>query len=182
MIIGICGAAGSGKDEVATRLSNAHGFRRVAFADPIYEMLEVFTGMPEEQLRDRQIKESEIAWLGKSPRSLLQTLGTEWGRRHVSGDVWVKIAIRRALRSSLVAIPDVRFDNEAEAIRGAGGCIWMITRPGPSCLGAEAAAHVSERGVADHLVDVVIANDGDLNLLCDRVDSAAEKATIRYNG
>lgn len=181
MIIGICGAAGAGKDAVTVRLVDAHGFRRIAFADPIYEMLAVLTETPAERLRDRRAKEAEISWLGASPRRLLQTLGTEWGRRHVADDIWIKIAIRRASQSRLVTIPDVRFANEAEAIRAAGGSVWLVERPGLSCLDAASASHESERGIAASLIDAVIANDGDLNTLCRRVDSAVEKATIRYN-
>lgn len=182
MIIGICGAAGAGKDTVAMRLANAHGFRRIAFADPLYEMLEVFTGMHEELLRDRVTKEAVIGWIGKSPRHLLQTLGTEWGRKHVADDIWIKIAIQRARQTANVTIPDVRFDNEAKAIRDAGGSVWLVERPVTSCLDSAAAAHASERGIAGELIDSVIANDGDLALLNDRVDSAVAKATIRYNG
>lgn len=182
MIIGICGAAGAGKDTVAMRLVNAHGFRRIAFADPLYEMVEAFTGLHEELLRDRATKEAEIGWIGKSPRHLLQTLGTEWGRKHVSEDIWIKIALQRARQSGLVTIPDVRFDNEAEAIRAAGGSVWLVERPCASCLDSSTASHASERGISAHFIDDVIKNDGDLSVLCDRVDSAVEKATIRYNG
>lgn len=181
MIIGICGAAGAGKDAVAARLVSGHGFTRLAFADPIYAMVSAMTGMPEEQLRDRNEKETEIGWLGKSPRQLLQSLGTEWGRKHVSDDVWVRITMQVASMSELVTIPDVRFDNEAEAVRAAGGAVWRIVRPGVSCLDASTARHSSERGISPHLVDDVILNDGDMNRLCGRADAALLKATAGYN-
>jgi hypothetical protein len=181
VIIGICGAAGAGKDTIAERLAEAHGFRRIAFADPLYEMLEVMTGLPAAQMRDRTSKEQEIGWLGKSPRQLLQSLGTEWGRKHVSDDVWVRLTMRTASQSPLVAIPDVRFDNEAEAVREAGGQVWSVVRPGVSCLSATTSRHSSERGISPDLVDVVIVNGGDVQQLCGRVDEAIRMTTSRYN-
>lgn len=181
MIIGICGAAGAGKDTVALRLRD-HGFFRVAFADPIYEMLAAMTGLSVAELSDRDKKEQEIAWLGKSPRQLLQSLGTEWGRQSVSDDVWVRIALRTASIASLAVIPDVRFDNEAKAVRAAGGSVWRVVRPGVSCLDASTAKHSSERGITPELIDEVLLNDGDLARLESRVDAAIQKATARYNG
>lgn len=181
MIIGICGAAGAGKDTVALRLRD-RGFFRVAFADPIYEMLSAMTGLSVGELSDRGRKEQEIPWLGKSPRQLLQSLGTEWGRQSVSDDVWIRIALRTARIASLAVIPDVRFDNEAQAIRAVGGSVWRVVRPGVSCLGASTAQHSSERGISPELIDEVLMNDGSLESLEGRVDAALPKATARYNG
>lgn len=180
MIIGICGAAGAGKDTVAMRLRD-RGFFRVSFADPLYEMVSAMTGMRVEELADRGRKEQEIDWLGRSPRQLLQSLGTEWGRQCVGEDVWIRIAMRTAASCSLAVIPDVRFDNEAEAILDAGGVVWRVVRPGVSCLDPSTARHSSERGIAPHLISEVILNDGDLDRLAARVDAALEKATAIYN-
>jgi cytidylate kinase len=180
MIIGICGAAGAGKDTVALRL-NGHGFFRVAFADPLYEMVSAMTGLSVAELSDRDAKEREIDWIGVSPRRLLQSLGTEWGRQHVAEDVWIRLALRTARVASRAVIPDVRFDNEAQAIRAAGGSVWRVVRPGVSCLDSSTAQHSSERGIAPELIDDVILNDGDIERLYGRVDEAIQKATARYN-
>lgn len=182
MIIGICGGAGAGKDTIAARLAETHGFERIAFADPLYQMLEVLTGLPEERLRDRAEKEAVIEWLGKSPRQLLQSLGTEWGRQHVADDVWVRLAVRKAAAAPLVAIPDVRFDNEAQAIKDAGGLVWCVVRPGVTCLDPSTSKHSSERGISPSLIDLVLRNDSDIERFCARVDAAVAKATAAYNG
>ena len=37
MLVGLCGLAGSGKDEVAANLSRHHRFAVISFAHPIYK-------------------------------------------------------------------------------------------------------------------------------------------------
>jgi hypothetical protein len=175
MIIGLCGLAGSGKDEVSAILSREHRFAAISFAGPIYKAVSEITGLSPQELKDRDLKESPIPWLGKSPRELLQTLGTEWGRETISQDIWITIALRRARQyegsSWNVAITDVRFDNEAEAIIAAGGQVWRVERPGAG-LSGDAAGHVSEAGVAERLVSRVIWNGGDLDDLEEAVNAA----------
>jgi hypothetical protein len=157
MLIGVCGAAGSGKDTVADIL----GFERVAFADPLYEMVSIVTGLTPDEMRDRETKEATIDWLGHSPRQLLQTLGTEWGRDTISQTIWVDAAMRRVRRlldeGRDVVVTDVRFDNEAAAIKAAGGQVWQIVR-GEGCVRGVSMRHASEAGVAATLVDRVIGN------------------------
>ena len=93
----------------------------------------------------------------------------------VSEDIWIKIALRRASECERdgwnVAITDVRFANEAEAIRHAGGQVWRIDRPGAGLAG-QTAEHSSEAGIPDHLVNQVIRNVGNLDDLEEAVDAA----------
>lgn len=63
-----------------------------------------------------------------------------------------------------VAIPDVRFLNEINAIKQADGLVFRIVRPGAGLQGA-ASAHRSEaemKEIPDSLFDEVIINDGSL--------------------
>lgn len=167
MLIGLCGPAGAGKNTVASVL----GWRQVAFADPLYRMISAMTGLPVERLQDRSLKERPIEWVGKSPRQLLQTLGTEWGRGLVSDDVWVKATMHEIQpwlsAGENVAITDVRFNNEAEAIRAVGGRIIRVARG--VFLAGDAASHVSEAGISPLLVDAEIDNSGSLDDLRDAV-------------
>ena len=180
MLIGLCGAAGAGKNSVAELLTDSDGctFMQMAFADPLYQCVSTITGLPVAKLKDRVVKEAVLPWLGKSPRQMLQSLGTEWGRGMVHDEIWIRIAMEQASQrltvGRSVVITDVRFDNEAQAIIDAGGEVWKVTRPGWRCLADEAAAHQSEAGVSDHLITRTIYNSGSLDDL--RADLAA--ATI----
>lgn len=168
-IIGLAGAAGAGKDTVANLIPGA---RRVGFADPLYEGLSALLGLPESILRDRRTKELPIAGLGRSPRELLQTLGTDWGREMVAPDVWLRIAYWRWERAAaegaaVIAVPDVRFANEAQAIREQGGEVWLVHRPDV----APVEAHASEAGLPLGLIDRLIANTGTVDQLRERVET-----------
>lgn len=175
MLVGLCGLAGCGKNTVATILQERRSFTPIAFADPIYAAVAAVTGLSASELADRTVKESPLPWLGKSPRELLQTLGTEWGRESVHQEIWVRRAMRRAVAivgaGGHVAITDCRFENEAEAIRQAGGAVWQVRRHVAGLAGST-ARHASEAGVPEHLIDLRIENNGTLHDLEAAVEAA----------
>lgn len=176
ILIGLCGAAGSGKDTVASHLESRHGFKVLAFAGPLYEAVSAITGMNVGDLRDRQKKEKPIEWIGKSPRELLQLMGTEFGRNMIHEDIWVTIAMRamrEARRRGLpgAVVTDVRFDNEAEAIREEGGLVFEVARRGARCLADGAAKHKSEAGIDRQHIFTTITNDGTIGDLSATVDA-----------
>jgi hypothetical protein len=166
-IIGLTGQAGSGKDTVADFLCETHGFVQVTLADPIRAGLTTMFGLREEYFSDRELKERTIPWIGRSPRELMQMLGTEWGRKLVNPDIWISLAeakvkrLRKApdyLHISGIVISDVRLENEAAWIRNQGGEIWHIWRiVGRSMLTEATKSHSSERGIAvadgDHIIN-----------------------------
>lgn len=164
-ILGLTGAAGAGKNTVADILFR-HGFTNFGFADPVYRAVASVLGVSPDLLRDRAAKERPIEWLGKSPRELLQTLGTEWGRNTIRDDIWIQIAMRQVEKvlayqkgQGGVILTDVRFTNEAAAIKAAGGTIWKVVR-NVECLASDAAKHSSESGLPEDCIDEVIENNG----------------------
>jgi hypothetical protein len=168
-IIGFTGPAGAGKDLAASMVPGGH---RIAFADPLYQGLSAMLGIPEGLLRARSTKEVPLVDFGASPRELLQTLGTEWGRRMVRHDIWLRVAWWRweqaaAAGHGVIVVPDVRFANEARQIRSEGGEVWWIHRPGVEPV----AAHESEAGLPLRLIDRLIVNDGTVDQLRERVEA-----------
>lgn len=164
-IIGIAGRARSGKDTVANMILSMRGGYSYSFADPLRAMLRAINiDMDDQFWKDN--KEVSIPALGKSPREMLQTLGTDWGRRLVNEDIWIIMAMERLMnRGPGMVIADVRFDNEAQWVRSQGGMVLHLSNPNVPAV----AAHVSENGVTYQLGDSEITNDGSLEDLLVKV-------------
>lgn len=164
MLIGITGLAGSGKSEVARVLIEESGFARVKFAGPLKNMLRTmlegagFCADDRERMIEGDLKEVIIPELGVTPRHLMVTLGTEWGRNCVAQDIWTRLWAMEADRHEAVVVDDVRFPNEVDLIRARGGHIVHIERPG-----LVAGSHVSEQLEAKP--DFTIRNTGTLEEL-----------------
>lgn len=169
-IIGITGAAGSGKDTARGVLQNHFGVTGVAFADPMRAMLAQLLdhcGIGVEWMTQRELKELPMPGLGVSYRHAAQTLGTEWGRAlSPSGDIWLKAAAASMAEvmnikgpDAVFCISDVRFKNEAKWVREQGGVIWRIVRPGL----APVRQHASESGIPTDLINRTILNDDNMD-------------------
>lgn len=164
-IIGLCGRARAGKSTVAQCLVSYHAYGEDSFAAPIRRFVADILGWTLTELETH--KEAPIDWLpGETPRRMMQTVGTEWGRQRVHPDLWVESCVRRAQTWPQVVISDVRFENEAAAIRARGGEVWQVVRPGHESIAAD---HPSEAGIPDALIDRIIVNDGSIDDLYARV-------------
>lgn len=160
-LIGITGRARSGKDTVANFIVAAVGGYRYSFADPIRAML-IPLGVDMSDPYWQARKEELIPALGVSPRRMMQTLGTEWGRQLINPDLWLIMAHQRLLQSGPgMVIPDVRFDNEAAWIRKHGGRIVHVIRPDTKAV----EAHASEDGIEMQDTDARLFNSGTLEEL-----------------
>lgn len=162
-LIGIAGQARSGKDTLASYLlDNLDGiWLRSSFADPIKEMLRAI-GVDCSDDKKAVVDES----YGVTPRHMMQTLGTEWGRNLIDNDIWVK-AFARLNAGKCVIVPDVRFENEADLVRANGVLIRLTGRGG---IGSN---HVSENPIGFKEGDIVIDNSRDLDWLYAQIDNNA---------
>lgn len=174
-LIGLSGYARSGKDTVADFLCRMHAFDKMAFADPMREaLLKLNPNIDMEGYRvTLEQAVDAVGWEGLKPlstelRPLLQRFGTEVCRHMFGQDIWVKTTMMRIPFGRKVVLADVRFENEADAIRKAGGVVWRIERPGID----PANNHASEHALDHYDFDLVIVNDGTLNDLKAKVETA----------
>lgn len=141
MILGLMGYAQVGKDTIANILIKHYGFERLAFADALRDVLYainpiVTTWYWGESIGVRRVADvvDQVGWdtakAQQEVRGLLQRLGTEAGRNVLGEDIWVRTAMAKAQGKVNVVITDVRFPNEAQAIKAAGGILWRIEREG----------------------------------------------------
>ena len=127
-VIGLCGLIGVGKTTVAEHLVKHHGYARVRFAGPLKDMARVL--LSERQI-DGDLKEAPSAIIGgKTPRQFMQLLGTEFGRQMIDEDLWINAWKSRAFSLERVVADDVRYPNEVEALKSAGGFLIHIARAG----------------------------------------------------
>ena len=146
------------------------------------------------------------------PRYALQRLGTEWGR-DCYPDLWVNYCLRVAkgllknkycydqkrgvvtmggtnIESRIakgVVIPDLRFINEFERIKEAGGKVWRVKRR-VACVPKELGeGHLSERELLelpDSEFDAIFPNEGSihhLHLLVDAVMARESGRILDYD-
>ena len=175
MIIGLAGKAGVGKTELARILAARLGFLKESFADALrLEVVQHF-GIPMRVLTSRAGKEDCVVLLGHnvfSVRRLLQW----WGgiRREGDPDYWVNLVVDTAIRRDrITVIDDVRYQNEADAIRAAGGIVIRLeTYPGWTAgVGAD---HISETDLDDYAAfDLIVYPEyGALPQVADKIESA----------
>lgn len=203
MLIGLTGKARAGKDTVAARLVERHGFTRVAFADPLKAAalgLDPYVRVEDDEVGPLREACGFQAFHGSSyyrlsrvvafagweaakgvreVRRTLQRFGQEAVRENVADDAWITAAARTAGRilaeGGSVVITDVRYPNELDAIASWGGFHLHVDRPGL----VSTDPHPSETALEPYYDDaqVVITNGGTLGDLGRAVDNAVAHLT-----
>lgn len=165
LVIGLCGAEGAGKSTVARYLLHARDAKIVPFAAPLKRMLEglglpaaSLYGTPEDKARPLDLLG------GKSGRWAMQSLGTEWGRKLIHPDLWMNAWKLQVSHTStpIVVADDLRFMNEAAAVRSFGGIVIRVRRSAVEKI--DETLHPSARWW-DIPTDAEVHNDGDVDHL-----------------
>lgn len=152
-------------------------FKLVGYLDTTYYMSDI----------DRKIS-NERFLVKMTRRLLLQLLGTECGRRIIHPNIWCnslmskyigveqpQLAEVREKEGRLVRYPDwivtdVRFPNEADAIKSKGGIVIRIERP--SIITETPSTHESETALDSYKnFDCLLINDGTLEDLKDKLNA-----------
>lgn len=161
-VLGITGRKRSGKNTAGEVFAQA-GFKELSFAAPIKLMLATlleYRGAGKkliQRMLEGDLKEEPTHLLGgRSPRYAMQTLGTEWGRMLLDDNLWVEALFDASKRHQCVVVTDVRFPNEAGAIKACGGQVMRVVRP-DNPLPAD--AHPSEAQIDQLPVDFELVND-----------------------
>lgn len=178
-IIGLSGVARAGKDTVGNILHGLYGYHLASFSDALNRALCALNPIVtmntdasrvstmEEMIRYADLIDSvgyEEAKGYPEVRRLLQAMGTEVGRNIFGEDIWVE-AMFKTLPNALVAITNVRFPNEYQAVKDQGGEVWRVTRPGFE----PANGHISDTALDGYTFDHEIVNDGSVYDLADTV-------------
>lgn len=157
MLIGICGAKRSGKTTLGNALSDALDMPHTSFAEPMRSFVAAILGIDLDELE--RVKDEPVEWLdGVTPRHMLETVGTEWGRNMIHPDLWIRSAKHRVGNNGIIS--DVRFPNEADAVRDIG-FLFRVSREGEQ----EHGGHESNRRLPDNLIDHEIRNSGTVDCL-----------------
>lgn len=182
---GLIGKMGSGKTTAAEVLRNTHGYVPVSFAAPLKEMVIEADPLIEYRCWSQHgaptnpvpVHLSDILkYSGKTfeeakreypeVRRSLQRIGQ--GVRRIDPEYWVKALLTRLAElpaGTPVVVPDVRYPNEADALRTIGYTLVRVTRPTPQGMTMDetrASMHDSEWSLDDYEADVTINNDGTL--------------------
>jgi hypothetical protein len=164
MIIGLTGYAQSGKDEVAKILVEQYGYTRIAFADPIRNLLYKTNPMLKEGYRVQGLVDAygwdKVKVDYPEARDLLQQLGVA-ARELFGDDFWIKQSLNdlKLFGGENYVFTDVRFPNEAVAIRKYDNAqVWRIRRNGVLPVNQ----HSSETAMDGEKVEQIFMNSGSL--------------------
>lgn len=189
-LIGISGKKQHGKDTVAKIIQDMYPDEYIIlkFADKLKDMVCVLLDCTRMELEDPKYKETPLGekWekftthdagpFGEittsyylTPRLILQLLGTECGREIIHPNIWVNVTMNTVAKNQLpgAIITDVRFPNEAEAIKKAGGILIRVER-----VDMESSDnHPSETSLDDYDdFDYIVYNDKDIIELTKKIN------------
>jgi hypothetical protein len=191
--LALIGAARSGKDTVAARLVNRFAYTRLAFADPLKDAALAFDpivgaepgvrGFLPVRLSDAIQRKGWERAKDEMPevRRTLQKMGE--GIREFDPDFWLRLLLDKVDAADKwnmpVVVSDVRYPNEADALKAKGFRTVRVVRPMHTAETVTAQElknrqHVSERALADYAADVVVSNAGTLDALHERVDALVD--------
>lgn len=198
-LIGITGKRGAGKDTLAALIVQDRRYHRAALADSLKNAVQAIYGLTHAQVHGTiQDKETVDPRWGLTPRYILQKFGTDVARS-IHEETWTRSLLdvhfveeekRRGvvkgggMAPACVAgplgwvVPDVRFVNEADAIRRHGGIVVRVIRPGTGALDA-AGQHASETEMDRIVADIEVVNDGAPEDMRARVDEIVALATAK---
>src|SRR5580698_11259986 len=149
-VVGLGHQARVGKDTFADYYMTKYGSITLSFAAPLHKIA-------------KHIQKTLGKWCEKDG-TLLQMIGTALRERY-GEDVFVIELLKKIQQYQnaefpprMIIVTDVRFPNEAAALRNLGAMLIKITRSGRVI--DRPATHISETALSDYKFDHVIDNSG----------------------
>lgn len=166
MLLGLVGKKGSGKDTCADYLTEHHKFIKIALADPPkHAVRKLFRLTPKQLWGPIELKEAIDERYQRSPRELVIEL-SNFGKS-IDPDCWIKLALSNIGLYEKVVVSDVRFLNEAAAIKRNGGILCRIQRNFSTGLGEQDPSETEQEQIQ---VDWEIQNTGTLEELYEKIE------------
>lgn len=183
--IALMGAARSGKDTVADYLVATYGYVKIGFADPVKDVaLSIDPVLPHMVWTDDtpfRLSDAvaELGWeraKDEHPEVRRFLVGLGHGMRQKDPDVWLRIALSRAIfeqrHGNPVVISGTRYRNEYDALYAKGFRMVRVHRASAEAVGVD-ADHPSESEITREHAHLDIHNDGSLDDLYRTIDHHA---------
>lgn len=182
-LIGLVGRKQTGKTTSAAYLVEHHGYQEHSFADSLKKAcIELFDLQPDQVYGSEEQKTTpDPRWFGCTPRRMLQYVGTDLLRNQLDTimpglgtSVFTHhfcLRYQRELTAcpdARVVVSDVRFLDEARAIKKLGGKLIRLYRHDETATDT----HISEQEMDLIESDVEILNEADLSILYQKLDQA----------
>ncbi|WP_174843427.1 hypothetical protein [Streptomyces ardesiacus] len=187
--IGLIGKARSGKDTAAARMVRTSAYTSLAFADPLREaVLKLDPIVDNDYGVEIRLSEevARVGWDGAKELEEVRRLLQNYGQtiREVDPEFWVRALSKKVSAAHgwnmPVVVTDVRYWNEAVALKNAGFYLVRVERPGAG-LNGEAAQHASETELDTWPADLLLHNNGTLETYLRNVDITLQCAQAWYD-
>jgi len=179
-IIAICGKKRSGKDVLANYIAHKYGYTKLAFADPlknivkvIFDFNDIQVGIDEINCDGTEKDTIDERW-GVSPRQALQFFGTEIFQNNIqqlipniNKDFFANTLIKKIKENHTYVISDIRFLHEYEKLKTLDLTIIRIIRPNDFSYTDN---HVSDQEFKKIPFDIEIVNDSTIEKYIEKYD------------
>lgn len=116
------------RDMVAKKMPFAWKLKQIAYE------LYAWDGLKEPEFYETAAgatyRDIPLPTIGKSPVQIWIDLGTPAVRDQVYDRTWIDYVLKSDHQADVLLIPDVRFENEIDAVRSMGGITIKVVRPG----------------------------------------------------